>query len=138
MMKILLFPLVMTVLLAGCNHGSGRYMEVICADSCMVKGKTGPLVCTLTSPELRKRKETVIASLKAQVVEKKELRDGYAFKFPGNDKMVDELTEFIKSERECCGFFTFTLSVSGDKSEAWLALTGPVGTKLFIASEVGL
>ena len=95
-------------------------------------------MCTLSSPELRKRKETVIAGLKARLIEKRELKDGYAFKFTGDDNMVDQLMEFIKSERQCCGFFTFTLTVSGDKSEAWLALTGPVGTKLFIESEVGL
>ncbi len=37
--------------------------------------------------------------------------------------MVDELTEFIKTERECCDFFTFNLAISGDKREVWLELT---------------
>jgi hypothetical protein len=52
--------------------------------------------------------------------------------------MLDELTEFIKTERECCDFFVFNLSISGDKSEAWLELTGEEGAKNFIESELGL
>ena len=138
MLKILLNLLLLVIFLSGCNHRGGEGPLLNCADSCMVKAKDEPLVCTLSSPELRKRKETVIAGLKARFIEKRELKDGYAFKFTGDDNMVDQLMEFIKSERQCCGFFTFTLTVSGDKSEAWLALTGPVGTKLFIESEVGL
>lgn len=86
--------------------------------------------------EMQKRKETVLASLKAQMTEKKEVKGGYAFKFPGTDKMLDEPTEFIKTERECCDFFTFTISISGDKSEAWLELTGADGVKHFISTEL--
>jgi hypothetical protein len=102
------------------------------------KSKSGELSCKLTTPELQKRKETVLASLKSQITDKKELKDGYAFKFPGTDKVLDELTEFIKTERACCDFFTFNLSVSGDKSEAWLELTGVDGAKDFITTELGL
>lgn len=75
---------------------------------------------------MRERKATVLASLKRQTVEKRELENGYAIKFPGTDSVLDELTEFIKTEREC------------DKGEAWLELTGPAGAKGFIATELGL
>lgn len=94
--------------------------------------------CKLTSPELQKRKETVIASLKKQILEKKELENGYAYRFEGNDKVIDELVEFVKGERSCCSFFTFGLSFSGDGSEAWLNLTGPEGAKEMIDGEIGL
>lgn len=110
-----------------------------CSDGCCkAKHKTVKLACKLHSDDLRKRKETVLASLKAQVKERKELADGYAFKFSGSDSTIDELTEFIKTERECCEFFTFNLSIAGDKNEAWLQLTGPDGSKEFITSELGL
>ena len=107
-------------------------------DECKAKSKSAELSCKLRLPELRKRKATVIASLKQQILERRELRDGFGFKFPGTDQVLDELTEFIKTERECCDFFTFRLSISGDKSEAWLELTGPEGAKEFIASEIEL
>jgi hypothetical protein len=109
-----------------------------CATTCEAKNKNTVMACKLTSPELQKRKATILASLKQQIIEKKELPSGYAYKFSGADKVVDELAEFIKTERECCDFFTFNLSVSGDKSEAWLELKGPEGVKDFIKSELGL
>lgn len=135
------------MLSVGCGGGANEPKVTVttgkdtgCGDGCC-KAKnndTTKLMCKLSSPEMRKRKETVLASLKKQVQEKKELPDGYAFRFSGTDATVDELTEFIKTERECCGFFTFSLSIAGDKNEAWLQLTGPDGAKDFITSELGL
>lgn len=110
-----------------------------CTDSCCDTGKNETvLACKLTSPELRKRKETILASLRKQVVKKKELPNGYAFTFVGTDKMIDELTEFVKTERQCCDFFTFGITVKGDKSETVLEITGVEGTKEFITSELEL
>lgn len=114
-----------------------REEETVCGDSCSAKNESMEMSCKLTTPELRERKETVIASLKQQIIEKKELKNGFAFKFQGTDKVLDELTEFMKTERACCAFFTFGLSVSGDQSEAWLELTGPAGVKAFITAELG-
>ncbi len=74
-------------------------------------------MCNLTSPELQKRKEVVLQSLREKMVEKKELANGFAFKFSGDDVMLDELTEFIKTERKCCNFFTFNLSLIGSKMQ---------------------
>jgi hypothetical protein len=102
------------------------------------KNKATDPTCKLTTPELQQRKSTVIESLRKQVIQTKDLANGYAFKFTGTDKMVDELTEFIKTERECCDFFTFTLSVKGDKSEIWLEMTGAEGTKDFMKAELEL
>lgn len=96
------------------------------------------LSCKLTTPELQKRKETVLAELKQQILEKKELPNGYSFKFKGDDQTIDKLNEFIKSERQCCDFFTFELSVIGNKSEAWLKLTGSKEAKEFISKEMNL
>ena len=108
----------------------------VCSDDCEAKNKKGELTCKLTTPELRQRKETVIKSLKSQILTKKELKNGYSYKFIGTDKMVDELAEFVKTERTCCDFFVFNLSISGDKSEAWLEITGPKGAKDFIKTEL--
>lgn len=117
---------------------NNRQQGVACDDSCRAQNSTTEMTCKLTSPELRKRKETVIASLKQKMIYKRELTNGYAFKFPGTDNALDELAEFIKTERECCDFFIFGLSISGDKSEAWLELTGAEGVKDFITAELGL
>lgn len=108
-----------------------------CSSTCQAENSSSDLVCSLTTPELRERKETVLKSLREQILTKKELEHGYAFKFPGTDEVLDQLSEFIKTERACCAFFIFGLSISGDKRETWLELTGPEGTKEFITTELG-
>src|SRR5688572_33096621 len=67
--------------------------------STKASNQSAELSCKMSSAKLMKRKETVLKSLKQQILETKELSDGYAFKFPGSDKVIDELTEFIKTER---------------------------------------
>jgi len=112
--------------------------SVICSDNCEAKNKKSGLSCKLTTTELQQRKVTVIASLKKQMRAKKELKNGFAYKFNGSDVMIDQLAAFVKTERACCDFFIFNLSISGDKSEAWLEITGPKGAKEFIKTELEL
>ncbi len=94
------------------------------------------LTCKLTTPELQQRKNTVIAELKSQVLEKIETDLGFKYKFEGSDKMLDQLNSFIKTERLCCEFFVFNLTASSDTKFAWLELSGPEGTKDFIKHEI--
>lgn len=97
------------------------------------------LACKLTAPELRRRRETVIANFKKQVIEKKELDNGFAYRFNGSDNIIDELSGFIKTERICCDFFEFNLSVSGrPDNPLWFTITGPEGIKDFVLTEIGL
>jgi hypothetical protein len=95
-----------------------------------------PLVCKLTTPELRRRRATVIADLKSLVLARGERNDGYSYRFEGTNANLDRLTEFIKTERMCCDFFTFQLTV--DETSALLEISGPPGAKEFLDKEVGL
>ena len=95
------------------------------------------LTCKLTTPELQQRKKTVIAELKSLIIGRTETPSGMKFKFAGSDKTLDLLINFVKTERLCCDFFQFTLSVGDEKSFAYLELSGPEGTKQFIESEIG-
>jgi len=99
----------------------------------VLKNKT--IACKLTSPELQKRKEQVISSLKAKVLKREELKDGYSYHFKATDDIFDEITTFIKTERQCCDFFIFNLSISDEN--IWLTITGPEGAKEFIKMEMG-
>jgi hypothetical protein len=96
--------------------------------------ETKPVVCKLTTPELQKRKATVIAELKSLLQTKKELDNGFSYQFESNDNLLDNLTDFIKTERVCCDFFTFQLTIEG--KVALLTITGPEGTKEFLKNEV--
>jgi len=106
-------------------------------DDCC-KRPVGELVCKLTTPEMDARKATILTSLRKQVLDKEELTNGYSFKFIGTDSMINELTEFAKTERHCCDFFTFNLSISGDTSAVWFDITGPLEAKEFIRTELEL
>jgi hypothetical protein len=93
------------------------------------------LSCKLTTPELQRRKKTIIADLRNQVLEKIETDKGFKYKFQGTDEMLDLLNTFIKTERLCCSFFVFNLTVSATNF-VWLELSGPEGTKEFIEQEI--
>ncbi len=122
--------------MADCATPDKTQNKIVKDDCC--KKTRGELSCKLMTAELQERKETVLASLGKQVIEKKELENGYAFKFNGSDKMIDEITDFAKTERHCCDFFAFNISISGDTSFLWFEITGPKEAKEFIATELEL
>lgn len=96
------------------------------------------IACKLTSPEMQKRKAEVIASLKGKILSRQTLDNGYKYEFIGTDGNLDEIMTFIKTERLCCDFFTFNLSVADNKSNILLMITGPEGAKEFIKTELDL
>lgn len=112
------------------TKGSLNFKSVVMPDTMKMR----ELSCKLTSPELRKRKEEVIAVLKSKMQETQELANGYKYKFDATDEMLDQLTAFLKSERACCDFFDFNLALT-DKI-VWLSITGPDGVKDFIKTEL--
>ena len=80
--------------------------------------------CKLTTPELRQRKATIIALLKGLVLEKQEISNGFKYSFKGSDEVLDLLNDFIKTERRCCDFFNFRLTVANQESPVWLGIIG--------------
>ena len=94
------------------------------------------LHCKLSTPALQLRKATVISKLRAVLSGKTELSNGFAYTFEASDEILDQLNEFIKTERICCDFFSFQLTIAGEN--ATLALTGPDGVKDFLTTEIGL
>lgn len=95
------------------------------------------LCCRLTAPELQQRKATVLASLRGKIEQRKETQDGYQFRFAATDSILDELTEFVKTERACCPFFEFNIRIGREGEPVWLELSGPEGAKQFIRDELG-
>ena len=96
------------------------------------------VACKLTSLELQKYKTEVIALLKDNILKREELINGYHYTFAGSDTILDQLMIFIKSERQCCKFLTFNLTIENDLSSIILNITGPDGTKEFINTEMEL
>ena len=108
-------------------------------DACCSRGKKSSskaLVCKLTGKEMLERKASIIAALKSYVIERKELRNGYSYKFKADDQSIDQLTAFIKFERQCCDFFDYSVFIKDDF--AYLELRGPKGTKQFIDAKIAI
>src|SRR5260221_436064 len=71
-----------------------------------------PIACCLTSAELREREATLLAQFRSAVIGSEELRDGYAFRIPGDGRhtfrptfgmMPAELGEHQLTIRDYCG-----------------------------------
>jgi hypothetical protein len=95
-----------------------------------------PIACNLSGSDLAKRGEEVERAFKG-VEQIKELADGYAYRFPGNEQCAARLIEFVLAERRCCPFFTFELVFEPNLGAIWLHLRGGQGVKEFVASAFG-
>jgi hypothetical protein len=90
-----------------------------------------PLACSLSEPELVTR-TVEVSQLFKDVQQVDELTDGYALRFPGDDKWANDLVQFITFERGCCPFFTFGLVFEPKQGSIWLHMRGPEGVKAMI------
>ena len=91
-----------------------------------------PILCSLTSAELREREATLLAQFRSAVVETEELQEGYAFRLSTDGKLIGVIAELIVAERECCPFLTFEVVAQPNKGPVILRVTGPAGTKEFV------
>jgi hypothetical protein len=91
-----------------------------------------PIACCLTSAELREREATLLAQFRSAVIGTEELRDGYAFRVPGNGKWITIIAKMIVAERECCPFLTFELVAQPNMGPVIVRVTGPACIKDFL------
>jgi hypothetical protein len=93
-----------------------------------------PIACCLTSAELRERAATPLAQFSSAVIGTEELRDGYAFRVPGDGNWIAMIAKMIvtETERECCPFLTFELVAQPNMGPVIVRVAGPAGTKEFL------
>lgn len=85
----------------------------------------------------REQHATISAQLLGSIEEVQERVNGYAFRLPTNNDTIATIAEFIRNERLCCPFFTFTVEVEANARPIWLLITGSEGIKEFIVAEIG-
>ena len=96
---------------------------------------SGPaLVCTLTTAEMRERRAAVLDLLSERAIRAEETADGYKVTFENGSGR--DIVEFIELERQCCSFFTFTLSYGPESAEPVLTISGPEGSKAFLGPTI--
>ncbi len=89
--------------------------------------------CTLSPHALTERKSTVESSLGSKTLERTELDDGVAIRFPTDSQTIQAVFDFVTAERRCCGsFITFEVILNGGDGPFWLRLRGDSAAKRFL------
>ena len=91
-----------------------------------------PIACSLTAVELRDRATTILALFKSATIENEELKEGFAFRLPGDSKSIELVTKVITAERECCRFLTFEMTAFPNMGPVIVRVTAPGGATEFL------
>ena len=91
-----------------------------------------PIACYLTDKELQARRKNYLDKAAEFLVDSAELSDGFIFRFPIAESMLQNLAEIIDLERKCCPFLSFKLSLEAGEDFVSLELTGAQNTKEII------
>jgi len=83
-------------------------------------------------------KAQISQKMKIARAERKELANGYAFRFRPEAVSLLELADWVSSEARCCPFFDMSIEAEPDGGPLWLRLTGKEGVKQFIRMEFKL
>lgn len=92
-----------------------------------------PIVCTLDEDTRKTRREQLLGGLVAAADAREELPNGYRLRFAQAD-IVPRLMAVIDAERKCCRFLKFEVALEPDLGPVWLTVTGPAGTRDFLAA----
>jgi hypothetical protein len=96
-----------------------------------------PVACTLSEPEVAERRAGLFADLARRRQETRSLAEGITLRYSSEQGTLALLGEFIQLESQCCPFLRFQLTVEPGGGPIWLELTGPPGTRDFLAHEIG-
>lgn len=95
---------------------------------------TKPASCSL-SPTEYSGQVSEIGLILAKRQAMRELDNGYAFQFPGDDAdLVSRLTRWIVAERQCCTFLQFELTFAADQGPIWVSVVGSQEVKELVSS----
>jgi hypothetical protein len=93
-----------------------------------------PIVCTLRPDALSARRQGLLSELLQQSAERELLPDGLRLRFAPSGETLSKIAAGVDAVRRCCRFLRFTLTVEPDEGQFALDLTGPQGTREFVAA----
>jgi hypothetical protein len=97
-----------------------------------------PIACSLSPDALRTRRDGLLQQL-LQRAEHYELTDeGLSIRFSPAADMIAMLARVVDAERQCCRFMRFVIVVDPDDGPVSLRLSGPSGTREFLAGLLNL
>ena len=92
-----------------------------------------PIVCSLDAASLAQRRAGLLGDLLRSAARRSDLPGGLRITFEPSSATLDLITRAIDAERQCCRFLRFQLIVEPDLGTFVLELTGPAGTREFLA-----
>jgi hypothetical protein len=93
-----------------------------------------PVVCALSPEALSARRQGLLSQLLQQSSLQELLPDGLRLRFAPSRETLLSIAGAVEAERHCCRFLRFTLTVEPDEGQFALDLTGPQGTREFVAA----
>ena len=98
-------------------------------------GRGLAVACSLPPEQERERREELTQQLLAGSTAITKIEDGFEYAFSGDAVWAEEIVRFIIEERECCRFLTFEITFEPDQGPIRLRITGPEGTREFLAPQ---
>ena len=95
---------------------------------------TLPIACTLSTETLAARKAELLPGLARDADSREDVADGLRLRFKPSAEILQRIANVIDAERQCCRFLRFEVTVEPDGGAVWLALSGPEGTRDFLAA----
>jgi hypothetical protein len=92
-----------------------------------------PIACTLTDPELARRRGELLNGVLRDAKGVEPLASGYRWRFSSSPDLLTRFAPVIEAERQCCRFLTFDIHAEPDQGDVVLEVTGPEGTVAFLA-----
>ena len=93
-----------------------------------------PVACTLSPVALKARKDNLLSVLLRRAKERRDLPSGFSLTFDAEGDILSAIAKTVDAERQCCRFLRFTVTVEPDDGPISLDLTGPTGTREFLAA----
>lgn len=103
----------------------------------MLRMRDLPVACTLSADELRTRRDGLLTGLIARATTRFAIDDGYRLTFAPTPGLLETIARVIDAERQCCRFLRFQLVVEQDGAPITCDVTGPEGTRAFLADLIG-
>jgi hypothetical protein len=98
------------------------------------KRESLPMACTLTPEQMKAQRNGLLPGLLARAEAFEQIPGGLRCRFaPAPDRAMD-IAAVIDTEHSCCRFLRFNLTVEPGDGPVWLEVTGPEGTREFLAS----
>jgi hypothetical protein len=93
-----------------------------------------PVACTLGPDALAARRQGLLSELSRRAQAREELADGHRLSFAATDETLAFIMKTVEAERQCCRFLRFQITVEPDGGPVSVELTGPSGTREFVAA----